>query len=240
MDNLNLEQDQLVMPHENKQTLPLVPISLVVLLLMGGSLSIGYLLGQKSVITSQPTLSQNDVATPAPLSDATDLALDPVIEMPPITERTKRPNTTGWKFFADSQGYSVKIPPNWHFSTSDGSVLNTIKNWVQNENDKPGPLSEDQSKWDVNFRKKNFSGIEELLPETTDKQIIIEKSQTNSGLLVYFVQTTGSFFGNEDVRVPILRAFIIDGSEFFAWSGIYSGKPEHAETLKQIVESIDK
>lgn len=187
--------------------------------------------------------------TPKPVNQTTSTEQTPThystpaitikTDLPKIVERSSSSIPSFWKEYSDSRGYKFSYPSNWFIKDYEGKAQQ-VQNWDPKSVKRTGPLSGDQSKWDVGFSSKSFNSTDELLSSVSggirvDK---IEKSKTVNNQVVYFIESTSSFFGNEDVRVPVILATTADSNKYFTWYGIYSGSDKEAEILKQIVESI--
>lgn len=227
----------------------IILFSLLGLLVLAGTLISGIYLGKsQNFTTKQPEPKPTLTSQPSPTQIIPTISIVPTLtsstqNLPAITNRTKaKINTTTCGTAKDSQGYQVSYPTNWFISDINGKI-SQISNWDPKSVEMPGPLSGDQSKWDVNFNLKKFITLEDSFKDSESYKIDkIEKSTTANGNTVYFTQGTSSFFGDEAIRVPVITATIIDQNtnDSFTWWGIYSGKDAEAETLKQIVESIKK
>lgn len=157
-----------------------------------------------------------------------------------VSETNLNIDTTTWISFNDMRGYSFKYPSDWFVLSTDNYAYN-IQNWNPETSDKrPGPLSGDMSKWDINFSLQNFTTEAELLQKYSEniRVDLVEKSKTAGGLDIYFIQGTDSFFGNEDTRVPIISAHIVSSNKYFNWFAIYSGNEVDADILKATAQSI--
>lgn len=157
------------------------------------------------------------------------------------TKNTVTSETDSWQTFADSRGYAFKYPSDWLVSSSNGQARQ-VENWDSNQIVSLGPLSGDQSKWDINFGENPFTNIQDVIAHNLSSIDVTktEQSQTADGADIYFITGTSSLFGDESQRVPVLFAIFVYNGQYTQWNGIYSGKQEHADTLKKIVESLRK
>lgn len=184
--------------------------------------------------------SSQNILTPAPSNSANEIKYDSKLFN--IIERNPSKNYSSWSQFIDISGYKIYYPSNWYLLSSKGSIY-TIQNWDPDKVTNPGaPLSGTKSKWDINFQNKPFTNIDDLISTYTSgmKMESIEKVKTKSGHTVFLIQGTGSFFGDESIRVPILTALFVDKENYFSWGAIYYGGQANAEILKGVAESLDK
>lgn len=171
-------------------------------------------------------LAPSPTATPKPL--------------PKITNRIQsNKDYSSWSIYKDTRGYTFNYPQNWFLSARNGNAY-SIQNWdpdiVRNG---PPLLSGNDSKWDINFDEHNIQNISDvLIKDTGDIRIdLIEKSKTIHGLDIYIIQGTSSLFGDENTRIQVITAIVLNNDKYFSWHSIYAGI-DNAKILKQIVESI--
>lgn len=162
--------------------------------------------------------------------------------LPPVTRRSVPTIEiySSWETIEDTGGFAIKHPPAWYTQTTEG-LVNQIQNWNPATVVNPGtPLSDPNAKWDIGFMRGDVTTINELLMSASKGMRVetVEESKTARGIPVYFIQGTGSMFGNEDIRVPIITAIFIEGDKFFVWHGIAYGEGNR-EILKQIAESLE-
>lgn len=154
--------------------------------------------------------------------------------------RDTQPVPSSWNTFTDARGYAFSYPDDWTLSQTNGEA-HQVSNWNPDTVTQPGPLSGDQSKWDISFQlQSGFTDIQSVIRNRfADLRIeSVEQSSTVNDMDVYFINGTGSLFGNEDIRVPVIGAVFTDGDQYFLWHAIFSGKQVHAGILKSIAESL--
>jgi hypothetical protein len=207
---------------------------LAVLISAGLCIAVGYAVGLRA---PQAVITDQTIASPIPSPMAVQ-SEELGMELPFPTVRTpKKIDTTSWLSHQDPSGYRLSYPKTW-FIAGEGSQ---VQNWDPNSVVRPGPLSGDQTKWDISFLEGDASSFEKSvrqLDASVEQWDSVEVSQTRDGWPVtfFYIKSTEPFGG------PYLAALIrTPSNKTLTFRGFFGmEQSENVEVLKQIVESIQK
>ena len=159
------------------------------------------------------------------------------LPLPVVRTKTKT-NYADWTLYKDKSGYSFYYPKNWYLSESGSHV----QSWDPNDSNlRPGPLSGDQTKWDLYFAEESFSSFAEFLPKidsSVEEWDSLEVSSTVTDLPIYFLFQESTQPMTVSYLVAVIRT---SEDKAITLRGYFdNSQSQNGEVLKQIAESIQK